>query len=65
MVDSIQLVRAGVVGVVLGIGGIGLLLWELSEDAPSFWGIVRSLLISMAGFGLIAALIWRNMKSGR
>jgi|ERR1043166_4022619 hypothetical protein len=60
---SYQLVRFGIGGVVCGFGGIGLLLWELSEGTPSFWAILRSLLISAFGFGLVGALIWVSTRS--
>ena len=61
---SYQLVRFGIGGVVCGFAGIGLLLWELSDGDPSFWGIVRSLLISAFGFGLAGVLVWLSTKSG-
>jgi len=53
-----QLFRFILGGLACGFLGIGLLFWELSERNPSFWAIVRSVLISVFGFGLIGVLVW-------
>jgi hypothetical protein len=58
-----QLVRAGIAGVAIGLFGIGLLLWEFAEE-PSFWGVVRSALIALFGFGLLGLTIWAGLRSG-
>jgi hypothetical protein len=57
-----QLVRAGIAGVAIGLFGIGLLVWEFAEE-PSFWGVVRSALIALFGFGLLGLTCWAGLKS--
>ena len=58
-----RLLRLGVGGAVCGLFGLSLLLWELSESNPSAWGIARSVIISLFGFGLVGALVWLSVRS--
>lgn len=60
---AFQLFRLFIAGAFLLAFGIGLLFWELTENAPSFWGIVRSLVISLAGFALVGIICWRLVNS--
>lgn len=57
-----QLVRFSIAGLGCGFGGLALLTWELSVPDPSFWGIVRSVLLSIFGFGLVGWLYWSGTR---
>ena len=57
-----QGLRLGIAGLCCGIAGIGLLMWELSEANPSFWGIARSGLIAIVGFGLLGMIVYLGTR---
>src|SRR5262245_17801801 len=58
-----QFVRLVIGGLVCGLLGFALLLWEVAEREVSFWGVVRALSISALGFGLVGIIVWINARS--
>lgn len=60
--QTYQLIRFGLGGLACGFLGIGLVIWELSERSPSIWAIIRSLLISAFGFGMLGVLVWISFR---
>lgn len=60
-----RFIRLLIGGVACGLIGLVFLFWELSQAQPSDWGLIRSVTISVLGFGLVGVLVWVSAKGRR